>query len=106
MESMANPRCFKENIDTFKDCCCLVGIDAGKQIRNVIQSAYKIERRAGGLKDILGELPKREASHFRSQVSKLASEAKREKNSLAKELYQICDHVAQFNEIKQYTHMN
>ena len=38
-----------------------------------------IERRAGGLKDILGELPKREASLFRSQVSKLASEAKKEK---------------------------
>ncbi|XP_028188112.1 uncharacterized protein LOC114374647 isoform X2 [Glycine soja] len=41
---------------------------AGKQIRNVIQSAYKIEIRAGGLKDILGELPKRETSLFRSQV--------------------------------------
>ncbi|RDX90368.1 hypothetical protein CR513_27774, partial [Mucuna pruriens] len=40
---------------------------AGKHIRNVIHSAYKIERQAGGLKDILGELPKREASHFRSQ---------------------------------------
>ncbi|WJX81457.1 hypothetical protein P8452_64336 [Trifolium repens] len=66
--------------------------DAGKQIRNVIQSAYKIERRAGGLKDILGELPKREASHFRSQVSKLASEAKREKNSLAKEVSKISNY--------------
>ncbi|XP_027334702.1 RGS1-HXK1-interacting protein 1 isoform X2 [Abrus precatorius] len=41
---------------------------AGKQIRNVIHSAYKIERRAGGLKDILRELPKREASHFRLQL--------------------------------------
>ncbi|CAL5191803.1 unnamed protein product [Lathyrus oleraceus] len=65
---------------------------AGKQIRNVIQSAYKIERRAGGLKDILGELPKREASHFRSQVSQLASEAKREKNSLAKEVSKISNY--------------
>ncbi|KAJ1430915.1 hypothetical protein SESBI_07508 [Sesbania bispinosa] len=44
---------------------------AGKQIRNVIHSAYKIERRAGGLKDILGELPKREASHFRSQQGEM-----------------------------------
>ncbi|GAU12996.1 hypothetical protein TSUD_172950 [Trifolium subterraneum] len=68
------------------------GQNSGKQIRNVIQSAYKIERRAGGLKDILGELPKREASHFRSQVSKLASEAKREKNSLAKEVSKISNY--------------
>ncbi|XP_004514234.1 RGS1-HXK1-interacting protein 1 isoform X2 [Cicer arietinum] len=65
---------------------------AGKQIRNVISSACKIERRAGGLKDILGELPKREASHFRSQVSKLASEAKREKNSLNKEVSKISNY--------------
>ncbi|KAK7293389.1 hypothetical protein RJT34_16254 [Clitoria ternatea] len=65
---------------------------AGKQIRNVIQSAYKIERRSGGLKDILGELPKREASHFRSQVSKLASEAKKEKNTLLKGISKISNY--------------
>lgn len=65
---------------------------AGKQIQNVIQSAYKIERRAGGLKDILGELPKREASHFRSQVSKLASEAKKEKSTLTKEVTKISNY--------------
>lgn len=65
---------------------------AGKQIRSVIQSAYKIERKAGGLKDFLGELPKREASHFRSQVSKLASEAKKEKNTLTKEVSKISNY--------------
>ncbi|KAK7373173.1 hypothetical protein VNO80_06571 [Phaseolus coccineus] len=65
---------------------------AGKQIRNVIQSAYKIERRAGGLKDILGELPKREASLFRSQVYQLASEAKKEKSSLSKEISKISNY--------------
>lgn len=65
---------------------------AGKQIRNVIQSAYKIERRAGGLKDILGELPKSEASHFRSQVSQLASDVKQEKRSLAKEVSKISNY--------------
>ncbi|KAI3416834.1 uncharacterized protein J3R85_015106 [Psidium guajava] len=42
---------------------------AGKQIQSVIHSAYKIERQAGGLKDVLRELPRREASRFRSQVS-------------------------------------
>ncbi|KHN41331.1 hypothetical protein glysoja_049618 [Glycine soja] len=65
---------------------------AGKQIRNVIQSAYKIEIRAGGLKDILGELPKRETSLFRSQVSKLASEAKKEKNTMSKEISKISNY--------------
>ncbi|OIW01089.1 hypothetical protein TanjilG_25197 [Lupinus angustifolius] len=65
---------------------------AGKQIRNVINSAHKIEKKAGGLKDILGELPRREASYFRSQVSKLASEAKQEKKSLTKEVSKISNY--------------
>ncbi|KAK8573391.1 hypothetical protein V6N13_100190 [Hibiscus sabdariffa] len=65
---------------------------AGKQIRSVIQSAYKIERQAAGLKDTLGELPSREASQFRSQVSNLASQAKRERNVLAKEVSKISNH--------------
>ncbi|XP_014496555.1 uncharacterized protein LOC106758136 [Vigna radiata var. radiata] len=65
---------------------------AGKQIRNVIHSAHKVERRAHGLKDILGELPKREASLFRSQVSQLASEAKKEKSTLTKEISKISNY--------------
>ncbi|XWS32384.1 hypothetical protein CRYUN_Cryun23aG0154900 [Craigia yunnanensis] len=65
---------------------------AGKQIQSVIHSAYKIERQAAGLKDILGELPRSEASQFRSQVSNLASEAKRERNTLAEEVSKISDH--------------
>ncbi|XP_042504332.1 uncharacterized protein LOC122081322 isoform X2 [Macadamia integrifolia] len=40
---------------------------AGTQIQGVIRSAYKIEQQARGLKDILEELPRREASQFRSQ---------------------------------------
>ncbi|XP_022770228.1 uncharacterized protein LOC111313760 [Durio zibethinus] len=65
---------------------------AGKQIQSVIHSAYKIERQAAGLKDVLGELPRREASRFRSQVSKLASEAKQERNALAEEVSKISNH--------------
>ncbi|PKI42024.1 RGS1-HXK1-interacting protein 1 [Punica granatum] len=65
---------------------------AGKQIQSVIGSAHKIERQAEGLKDILRELPRREASRFRSQVSKLESEAKRERNSLKKEVSKISDY--------------
>ncbi|KAF5446197.1 hypothetical protein F2P56_031842 [Juglans regia] len=65
---------------------------AGKQIQGVIRSAHKIERQAGGLKDILGELPRREASLFRSQVSNLASEAKRERKTLTKQVSKISDY--------------
>ncbi|XVF33559.1 hypothetical protein REPUB_Repub17cG0178800 [Reevesia pubescens] len=65
---------------------------AGKQIRSVIHSAYKIERQAAGLKDALGELPSREASRFRSQVSNLASEAKRERNALTEEVSKISNY--------------
>ncbi|BFG21647.1 hypothetical protein CerSpe_079210 [Prunus speciosa] len=64
----------------------------GKQIQSVIRSAYKIERQAAGLKDILGELPRREASVFRSQVSKLATEAKQERNALTKEVTKISNY--------------
>ncbi|KAF6141647.1 hypothetical protein GIB67_001199 [Kingdonia uniflora] len=42
---------------------------AGNQIQDVVRSAYKIEGQARGLKDILRELPSREASRFRSQKS-------------------------------------
>lgn len=63
---------------------------AGKQIQGVIRSAYKIERQAGGLKDILGELPR--ASQFRSEVSSLASEAKRERNALTKKITKISNY--------------
>ncbi|RWR80645.1 hypothetical protein CKAN_00929500 [Cinnamomum micranthum f. kanehirae] len=62
---------------------------AGRQIQGVIRSAYKIERQARGLKDILGELPSREASRFRAQVSSLASDAKKEKVVLTKEVSKI-----------------
>ncbi|XP_051132992.1 uncharacterized protein LOC127252727 [Andrographis paniculata] len=64
----------------------------GKQIQSVINSAYKIERQAAGLKDVLKELPSREASRFRSQVNNLAKEAKKERNVLSKEVMKISNH--------------
>ncbi|GKV12846.1 hypothetical protein SLEP1_g23940 [Rubroshorea leprosula] len=65
---------------------------AGKQIQGAIRSAYKLERQAAGLKDILGELPRREASRFKSQVSNLASEVKKERNALTKEVSKISNY--------------
>ncbi|KAK9148282.1 hypothetical protein Scep_007039 [Stephania cephalantha] len=70
----------------------LEGRQAGNQIQGVIRSAYKIERQARGLKDILGELPSRQATQFRSQVSNLASEVKQERNALSKEVSRISNY--------------
>ncbi|KAI3449077.1 hypothetical protein Pfo_005742 [Paulownia fortunei] len=65
---------------------------AGMQIQGVINSAYKIERQARGLKDVLRELPSREASRFRTQVTNLAKEAKTERNALSKEVTKISNY--------------
>ncbi|KAJ6972034.1 hypothetical protein D5086_025734 [Populus alba] len=65
---------------------------AGKQIQGVICSAYKIERQATGLRDILGELPRADASRFQSQVSSLASETKQERNALSKMITKISNY--------------
>ncbi|XP_073287694.1 RGS1-HXK1-interacting protein 1-like isoform X1 [Primulina huaijiensis] len=65
---------------------------AGKQIHTAINSAYKIERQAGGLKDVLRELPSREASRFRTQVMNLVKEAKRERNTLSIEVTKISNY--------------
>ncbi|KAK4416039.1 hypothetical protein Salat_2711300 [Sesamum alatum] len=65
---------------------------AGKQIQSVINNAYKIERQARGLKDVLRELPSRESSRFRTQVANVAKEAKKERNALSKEVTRISNH--------------
>ncbi|XP_011093293.1 uncharacterized protein LOC105173298 [Sesamum indicum] len=65
---------------------------AGKQIQSALNSAYKIERQARGLKDVLRELPSRESSRFRTQVNNVAKEAKKERNALSKEVARISNH--------------
>ncbi|KZV14518.1 hypothetical protein F511_42847 [Dorcoceras hygrometricum] len=45
-----------------------------------------------GLKDVLRELPSREASRFRAQVMNLAKETKRERNTLSKEVTKISNY--------------
>ncbi|KAK9742796.1 hypothetical protein RND81_03G197700 [Saponaria officinalis] len=65
---------------------------AGNQIRKVILSADKIEKQARGLKDVFAELPKSEASLFRSQASDLVNEAKRERRSLSKQVTKISNY--------------
>lgn len=65
---------------------------AGNQIRTAVLSTYKIEEQARGLKDIIAELPRTEASLFRSKISNLVSEAKQERNVLAKEVTKISNY--------------
>ncbi|EPS62058.1 hypothetical protein M569_12732, partial [Genlisea aurea] len=65
---------------------------AGKQIQTAINSAYKIERQASGLKDVLKDLPSIESSRFRKQVTNLAKEAKKERNALSKEVTKISNY--------------
>ncbi|KAL6513561.1 hypothetical protein OROGR_021047 [Orobanche gracilis] len=62
---------------------------AGKQIQGVINSAHKIERQAN---DVLRELPSIEASRFRTQVTGLAKEVKKERNAMFKEVTKISNY--------------
>ncbi|PRQ57470.1 hypothetical protein RchiOBHm_Chr1g0348701 [Rosa chinensis] len=64
----------------------------GKLIQSAIGTGYKIERQARGLKDIIGELPRSEASMFRDQVTKLAKEVEQERTALSKEVTKISNH--------------
>ncbi|XP_057532391.1 RGS1-HXK1-interacting protein 1 [Amaranthus tricolor] len=62
---------------------------AGHQIRKAILSANKIEKQARGLKDVLADLPRTDASKFNSQIKSLVAEAKQERKVLAKEVTKI-----------------
>lgn len=62
---------------------------AGHQIQGVINTIYKIEKQTRGLKDIIGELPRKDASVLRSKVSSLTSELKNEKKVLSKAISKI-----------------
>lgn len=64
----------------------------GNQIQGVIRVAYKIEREAAGLKDVLKELPSGTASKFRSEVSNLASVANGERRDLNKVVTKISNY--------------
>lgn len=66
--------------------------DAGVLIRKAVLSSHKIEKQATGLKDILADLPRMEASKFRSQISNIVSEAKREQKVLSKEVTKISNY--------------
>ncbi|KAJ8447304.1 hypothetical protein Cgig2_013081 [Carnegiea gigantea] len=71
--------------------------DAGVLIREAVLSTHKIEKQATGLKDIIADLPRMEASKFRSQISNIVSEAKRERKVLSKEVTKISNYGISMN---------
>ncbi|KNA16120.1 hypothetical protein SOVF_092100 [Spinacia oleracea] len=65
---------------------------AGYQIRKSVLSADKIEKQGRGLKYILANLPRRQASLFNSQIKNIVAEAKEERKVLAKEVTKISNY--------------
>ncbi|XP_020694605.1 uncharacterized protein LOC110108338 [Dendrobium catenatum] len=58
-------------------------IDEGRGIQAELRFVRKIERDIMGLKDLINELPRREASRYRSVISNFVSQVKHEKKSLS-----------------------
>lgn len=56
--------------------------DEGHRIQAELRFIRKIERDIMGLKDLISELPRREASQYRSTVSSFVSQVKQEKKAL------------------------
>ncbi|KAK1305817.1 hypothetical protein QJS10_CPA10g00895 [Acorus calamus] len=56
---------------------------SGLQIQNAIHSVRQIEKKARGLKELLGDLPAQNAANLQKQVSSLAKEAKKERSALS-----------------------
>ncbi|XP_038970789.1 uncharacterized protein LOC103712238 [Phoenix dactylifera] len=67
-------------------------IEEGRGIRNELRYVNKIERKASDLKDVINELPIGEASRYRSEVSALASQVKKEKKALNGALSKIINY--------------
>ncbi|XP_039134449.1 uncharacterized protein LOC120271835 [Dioscorea cayenensis subsp. rotundata] len=57
-------------------------IDTGSKIHRELRYIDKLEREAMGLKEFISELPRREASEYRSQVSGVISKVKEDKKVL------------------------
>ncbi|XP_020573228.1 uncharacterized protein LOC110019760 [Phalaenopsis equestris] len=58
-------------------------IDEGRGIQTELHFIRKIEKDVMGLKDLIHELPRREASRYRSAVSNFVSQVKQEKKALS-----------------------
>ncbi|KAK3155792.1 hypothetical protein QOZ80_2AG0098710 [Eleusine coracana subsp. coracana] len=66
--------------------------EEGRAIQNELNQISDIERQAVGLKSILDQLPRAHASEFRSEISGLASQVKKEKRLLNTALSKIVNY--------------
>ncbi|KAK3151928.1 hypothetical protein QOZ80_2BG0152210 [Eleusine coracana subsp. coracana] len=66
--------------------------EEGRAIQNELNQISDIERQAVGLKGILDQLPRAHASEFRSEISGLASQVKKEKRLLNTALSKIVNY--------------
>ncbi|KAJ6845098.1 uncharacterized protein M6B38_288775 [Iris pallida] len=57
-------------------------IKEGREIRGELRYINRIEKETMGLKELMRELPRRETSRFRSEISSLASQLNQEKKAL------------------------
>ncbi|XP_006659070.1 uncharacterized protein LOC102721384 [Oryza brachyantha] len=66
--------------------------EEGRAIQSELNQIGDIENQAVGLKSILGQLPRAHASEFRSEISGLASQVKKEKRVLSTTLSKIVNY--------------
>ncbi|KAL0905321.1 hypothetical protein M5K25_023731 [Dendrobium thyrsiflorum] len=71
-------------------------IDEGRGIQAELRFVRKIERDIMGLKDLINELPRREASRYRSVISNFVSQVKQEKKSLSNTASKIVNYGIPF----------
>ncbi|KAK6142965.1 hypothetical protein DH2020_023313 [Rehmannia glutinosa] len=65
---------------------------ADTKVKELRQSIDLLKAESEKLEDVLRELPSREASRFRTQVTNLAKEAKKERNAMSKEVTKISNY--------------
>ncbi|KAG0484842.1 hypothetical protein HPP92_008921 [Vanilla planifolia] len=58
-------------------------MDEGRGVQAELRFVRKIEKEIFGLKDLINELPRREASQYRSAISSIVSQVKQEKKALS-----------------------
>ncbi|XP_020244072.1 uncharacterized protein LOC109822302 [Asparagus officinalis] len=67
-------------------------IKEGRGIQSELRFINRIEKETMGLKDVIREFPRRDASRFRSEVSTLSSQVKQEKKALNKTATKIINY--------------
>ncbi|KAF3324766.1 hypothetical protein FCM35_KLT10923 [Carex littledalei] len=86
--SLNAERQFEKGLATFKE--------EGRAIERQLHNIKRVENEIRDLKEVLHQLPRPQASPFKSQAAKLDSEVKREKKALSAALSKILNHGVSF----------